>query len=180
MNKSPGLWALEQTGLTSTEKHVLTALAVRADNKTWQCFPGVKTLMADTRYSRKTVIKTTRSLSDKQKIQIKRRQRLSNLYTLLPGFDIPTDGTTEDGLEVVPEGTTKNNLDVPSGDLDVPPQSSCCPTRSPLTISNYKNSNSKKGVNSESSQNRKTRNRSLGEDLSDISWAETNVSHGTL
>jgi Helix-turn-helix domain len=159
VSTSPTYWALEQQGLSPTQKLLLLVLAVRANNKTWRCFPGIETLESDTGFKRKAIIDATEVLQEKKLITKKRRGRTSNMYTLL--------GPT---LEVPREGTTGENSDVPSEDSDVPSEDARSPLRDTLTISNSKGYNSSKD-----SVNQKTRDRSLRDDLEDTSWAKMNI-----
>lgn len=107
--ESPGLWALSQVGLTRSEKHVLTVLAVRANSSTWSCYPGVKTLEGDTGLKRKAIMGATQSLEAKGLIHIQRRRRKSNVYTLNPRYqEVPAKGTSKPIQEV-----PKSNQEVP-------------------------------------------------------------------
>jgi len=168
---SPALWALAQSGLTRTEKHVLTVLAVRADIETFQCYPGVEKICHDTGLERKTVMAATKSLEIKGLVTIQRRRRMSNIYTVRVRYQ-----------EVPPRGTSKENQEVPVSSLEVPFED----VRSPAggdpnykennKISNFKQSRGGAGFfasqhKNSASQGGSTRNRSLEEDLNDFSWA---------
>lgn len=55
MNITLTMLSLKLSGLKSYEKHLLTTLCIRADEKTFECWPSIKCLSVDTGLNRKTV-----------------------------------------------------------------------------------------------------------------------------
>ena len=86
-------WAWEQTGLTSSEKFVLIALADRADER-HSCFPSYERIAVDVASSRRTVARAISSLEAKGFIVIEARRgkdgkHTSNRYVLTIGDRVP-------------------------------------------------------------------------------------------
>lgn len=152
--------------MSNATRLVLFALAIRSDNKTWACFPGVDQLISDTGLNRKTVIKATKHLEELNLIRIERRQRKSNTYKLLRSLIDPHSGTSKRDLEVPVSGTSNESLEVPVSGSDVPLQAVRCPTQTTLTRSNSQS------INSHTADKRKTRQIPWREELTDMSWAD--------
>ena len=75
-------WAFEQTGLRSSVKFVLVALADRADENN-QCFPSREQLQLDTSMNKQTVSKATEELERAGLIAKTRRFNGSTVYQLV-------------------------------------------------------------------------------------------------
>ncbi len=66
MNIALTMLSLKLSGLKSYEKHLLTTLCIRADEKTFECWPSIKCLCVDTGLDRKTVQSGLISLIEKR------------------------------------------------------------------------------------------------------------------
>lgn len=60
--------SLKLSGLKSYEKHILTTLCIRADEKTFECWPSIKCLALDTGLDKKTIQLGLVSLTEKNLI----------------------------------------------------------------------------------------------------------------
>lgn len=74
-------WAFKLERLDPAMKAVLAALAHRADDKTWECFPGQDTLAAMTGTSRATVGRALAGLESRKIITRSRRMRADGSRT---------------------------------------------------------------------------------------------------
>jgi hypothetical protein len=75
-------WAFQQTGLKSSAKFVLVALADRA-NEAHECFPSIDQLRADTSLNKETICTATESLVEAGLIEKQKRYGGSVVYKLI-------------------------------------------------------------------------------------------------
>lgn len=68
MNITLTMLSLKFADLKSYEKHILTILCIRADEKTFECYPSLRRLKEDTGLDEKTVQKAIKSLLEKKLI----------------------------------------------------------------------------------------------------------------
>ena len=94
MNIALTMLSLKLSGLKSYEKHILTTLCIRADEKTFECWPSIKCLVVDTGLDKKTIQMALVSLHEKKLIiktgEMKGRTKSVPVYKL--NISIPVNG----------------------------------------------------------------------------------------
>ena len=113
MNIVLTMLSLKLSGLKSYEKHILTTLCIRADEKSLECWPSLKCIKEDTGLDEKTVQQGILSLLDKKLIartgQMKGKTKRTPVYKLI--FNTPVKG----GVQNLNTPVYQNNTPVKGG-----------------------------------------------------------------
>ncbi len=83
--------AMSILGATAAEKHVLLVLALRANDKTATCTPGMPRIAKDTGLSERTVHRTIAALEKAGHISRKVKDGIGTTYTVHPCHDVTPD-----------------------------------------------------------------------------------------
>ncbi len=75
-----------------TDKLVLVALADYANEKTGRCWPSITALMARTELAKRTVLESLKRLEEAGHLEVTRRHRHSNMFTVRQPHPSPTLG----------------------------------------------------------------------------------------
>ncbi len=102
-------WAFNQSPNKSPQKHLLLALAYRADANN-QCYPSISCLIRDTGMGRRTIQEHLRELLAQNFINITERIGSSNLYTLINKCE---DETEADNPEPFSQHSSEKTADLP-------------------------------------------------------------------
>ncbi len=108
MNITLTMLSLKQSGLKSYEKHILTTLCIRADEKSFECWPSLKCIKDDTGLDEKTVQQGILSLLEKKLItrtgEMKGKTKRTPVYKLI--FNTPVNvGVQNLNTPVYPNNT---------------------------------------------------------------------------
>lgn len=111
MNIALTMLSLKLSGLKSYEKHLLTTLCIRADEKTFECFPSLKCLKVDTGLDEKTVQQGILSLIEKKLIErtgkMTGKTKRTPVYKIV--FNTPANGGVQNlNTPVYPNNTPAN------------------------------------------------------------------------
>lgn len=111
MNITLTMLSLKLSGLKSYEKHILTTLCIRADEKTSECWPSLKCLKEDTGLDEKTVQQRILSLLEKKLItrtgELKGKTKRTPVYKII--FNTPLKGVVQNlNTPLYPNNTPLN------------------------------------------------------------------------
>ncbi len=111
MNITLTMLSLKLSELKSYEKHILTTLCIRADEKTFECWPSLKCLKEDTGLDEKTVQQGILSLLEKKLItrtgELKGKTKRTPVYKIT--FNTPAKGGVQKlNTPVYPNNTPVN------------------------------------------------------------------------
>jgi pyocin large subunit-like protein len=103
--------SLKLVDLKSYEKHILTILCIRADEKTLECWPSIKCLVCDSGLDEKTVQQAILSLLQKKLIirtgEMKGKTKRTPVYKM--NFNTPVNGCVQNlNTPVYPVNTPSN------------------------------------------------------------------------
>src|ERR1044071_5157714 len=108
MNITLTMLSLKLSGLKSYEKHILTTLCIRSDEKSFECWPSLKCIKEDTGLDEKTVQQGILSLLEKKLIirtgEMKGKTKRTPVYKLV--FNTPVNGGVQNlNTPVYPDNT---------------------------------------------------------------------------